>query len=167
MNPLNSSFKWLIFGKFQLKNLPEDNLEFDRLQTQEFCALAHPFEWVPPKRVFLGPITHSILLPGKREGDRRTGHVLGRTDPLWVPNLYAERHWGTNWWANVTSPKLQHRAPERMPHGGSQDDAWANQVPVDEVPFPEHPLSKMLCPAAGWLQWSDWHLKSMVLGRSW
>lgn len=77
MHSFNLSFKWLMLGNFQLKNLPEDNLESDRLQTQKFCVLAHPFEWVPPKREFWGPFTHSILLPGKRR-DRQVTFLTGQ-----------------------------------------------------------------------------------------
>lgn len=79
----------------------------------------------------------TLLLSGKRE----TNHVLSRTNPPWVPNLYTERYWGTNWSPNVTSKKHRHTSPGWMPHSGSQDDGW-HRVPAGCAHSHCFPLSK-------------------------
>lgn len=112
------------FGKIPVEKFTWGQFGIWQIPNSEVLCLRPPF-WMSPSQKSISRSYHSLHTPPRQERKRETGHVLGRTDPLWVPNLYAERHQRTNWWPNVTSPKLQHRALKRMPHSGSQDDGWA------------------------------------------
>lgn len=111
-------------GKFQLKASPEDSWAFPwEISNSEGLRLGPPLEESHPG-VFPAPI--NLLCSSQA---RETRPVLRRTNP----NLYIERHWGTNWSPKCHQLKPLNTPPGREGHTGAPKKVdgtkWPHTVP--------------------------------------